>query len=279
MPTSDSAHRPPVLKVEGRTLPEVWEAAVLQLAEKGIGIPTEYDPVETSLDAVMVMVVLEPMAEPRIHTGAAVGNLAFYDEYVAEILDGINDEEVFEGRLSYTYHQRLFDYSLEDSFRRPDLKGKGINQFQYIVEKLASASFSRRAQAITWNPKSDPNRDDPPCLQRLWFRIFTENDEPFLMMHSHWRSRDALHAAFLNMYALTLLQARIAQQITEKIGTRVQVGQYVDVSDSFHIYERTKDSLEQFLKTAQKLPPTQKYWSTSQLRKFIEQTATSTTRD
>lgn len=279
MPTSDSLHGPPVLKVEGRTIPEVWEAAVFQLAEKAIGIPTEYDPQETSLDAVMVMVVFEPLAEPRVHTGATVGSLAFYDEYVAEILDGINDEEVFEGRLSYTYHQRLYDYTSEDSFKRPELKGKGVNQFHYIVEKLASTSFSRRAQAITWNPNSDPNRDDPPCLQRLWLRIFTNNDEPFLMMHSHWRSRDALHAAFLNMYALTLLQARIAEQLTEKIGTEVHVGQYVDVSDSFHVYERTRDSLDHFLKTTQNLPPTQKYWSTSQLRKFIEQTATPTTRE
>jgi thymidylate synthase len=262
----------PVLLVKGRTLPEVWEAAVIQLSEKGTRIVTEYNPDEESIDAMMVMVVEEPLAEPRVHCGATVGSLAFYDEYVAEVLDGLNNREVYEGKLSYTYHQRLFDYTAEDAFNRAELKGTGVDQLEFVVAKLAASPYSRRAQAITWNPFSDPNRDDPPCLQRLWFRIYQEGDTQFLTMHTHWRSRDALHAAFLNMYALTLLQERVAQHINEKTGKKVKVGQYVDVSDSFHVYGRAQDSLDRFLKTARTLPPDQKQWTTEQLRTLIEQT-------
>ncbi|MFX1474141.1 MAG: thymidylate synthase [Promethearchaeota archaeon] len=262
----------PVLLVKGRTLPEVWEEAVILLSEKGISIATEYNPDEQSIDAVMVMVVEEPLAEPRVHCGATVGSLAFYDEYVAEVLDGLNNIEVYEGKLSYTYHQRLFDYTAEDAFNRAELKGTGIDQLEYVIEKLAAAPYSRRAQAITWNPYYDPARDDSPCLQRLWFRIYQENNDRFLAMHSHWRSRDALHAAFLNMYALTLLQKRVAEHISEKLGKEVKVGQYVDVSDSFHVYGRAQDSLDRFLKTARNLPSDQKQWTTEQLRELIKQT-------
>jgi len=264
----------PLLVVEGKTLPEVWEAAVVRLAEEGVRMPTEYDPGEQSLDAAMVMVVREPMAEPRVHCGAAVGRLSFYDEYVAEVLEGINDEEVYRGVLSYTYHQRLTDYTSLDASGRPEQRGRGVDQVHYIVEKLVKAPYSRRAQAITWNPFSDPRREDPPCLQRLWFRIYKDaRGRQFLALHTHWRSRDALHAAFLNMYALTLLQERIARSISEQTGNTVMVGQYIDISDSFHVYERAQDNLIRFLKTAHTLQPEKKFWTTGQLREFIKQTS------
>ena len=50
-------------------------------------------------------------------------------------------------------------------------------------------------------------------------------------MHTFWRSRDAYSAAPMNMWALTNLQKIIA----DKVG--VEVGQYVDTSESFHVYE------------------------------------------
>ena len=40
----------------------------------------------------------------------------------------------------------------------------------------------------------------------------------------------------MNAYAMTELQKVIAQRISEKISKPVKVGQYVDVSDSLHIY-------------------------------------------
>ena len=77
----------------------------------------------------------------------------------------------------------------------------------------------------------------PPCLQRIWCKIV---DDEWLEMHTSWRSRDAYNAAFMNMYALTLLQRMIA----DKIG--VKVGRYVDDSDSYHVYDRNFKSLERF---------------------------------
>jgi thymidylate synthase len=57
-----------------------------------------------------------------------------------------------------------------------------------------------------------------------------------LNMNTHWRSRDLYKAWFMNVYALTDLQRTIADEIARKRGEPVQVGRYVDISDSLHIY-------------------------------------------
>ncbi|MHA1713375.1 MAG: thymidylate synthase [Candidatus Ranarchaeia archaeon] len=263
----------PVFKVEARTLPEVWEKAVEKVYSNGVSIATEYDEKEESRDCTMIMVIDDPLAEPRIHRGALISGAKFYQEYTKEVLEGTNDHHVYEGKLPYTYHQRLFDYTLEDSYRKPHLQGTGINQIEYIIEKLSRFGFSRRAQAITWNPSSDPHREDPPCLQRVWCRIYPFKGVHKLIMNTHWRSRDAYNASFLNMFALTLLQKRIAEGVQKKTGQHIEVGQYVDISDSFHIYQRTLPDVDRFLKALTKMPWSQRTWTTQE---FERKTQTKT---
>ena len=116
-----------------------------------------------------------------------------------------------------------------------------------LISKLSQTPFSRRAQAITWNPKLDPPTDDPPCLQRLFCRIVDNKGKLYLNMNSHWRSRDAYKAAFMNIFALTKLQARLAHEISENIKQPVEVGRYVDIADSFHIYGAYAEEFKSFL--------------------------------
>ena len=134
-----------------------------------------------------MIVARRPFQEPRIHK-AFPGSLEDLEIYRQEVVEGIHDHWVNpeEGKWSYTYHQRLFAYDLFG----PDGKKRAINQFDYLIEKLASAPHSRRAQAITWKPDVDPAVDDPACLQRMWFRI--HGDE--LRMNVHMRSNDAYGA-------------------------------------------------------------------------------------
>lgn len=226
---------PPILVVRGKSISEVWEKSVLETWRKGVDVKTEYDrPGDPpSKDSTMVMIVEEPMAEPRIHLSMP-GGLVDLGKYVVEVIDGVQDRWVEEGVLSYTYHERLFKY------------GDGIDQITYIIDKLSETPYSRRAQAITWSPKLDPWSESPPCLQRVWCRCF-RNDEDgrlHLNMNLHWRSRDAYKAAFMNMFALTELQRLIAKRISEKRGEDVEVGRYVDISDSYHIYGRDLEDLE-----------------------------------
>lgn len=255
----------PVIKVEGKTLPEAWEKAVIATWEDGLSIKTEYDKPgdPSSRDCTMIMVVSEPMREPRIHR-AFPGGLEDLEVYRQEVVDGIHDHWIKpeEGKWTYTYHQRLFGFNIG---------GKTVDQVDYIIKKLSETSYSRRAQAITWNPALDPFTDDPPCLQRIWCRLAElDNGKLSLNMNTHWRSRDGYKASFMNIFALTDLQARIAKEISKRTGKEISVGRYTDISDSFHIYGSYADEFKRFLKTVRERPFEEKTWSTEFAAPFFE---------
>ena len=71
-------------------------------------------------------------------------------------------------------------------------------------------------------------------------------------MNTHWRSRDAYKAAFMNAFALTDLQRRIAGKIAERTGRPVRVGRYADISDSFHVYGSYFGEFRGFLSLVEK---------------------------
>lgn len=251
----------PVLLVQGKTIPEVWEKAVLEAWKKGVDIKTEYDKKDEppSKDCTMVMVVEKPMAEPRIHR-AFPGGLEDLEVYRQEVVLGIHDHWISpeEGKWTYTYHKRLFQYEIE---------GKVIDQINYMISKLAKTPHSRRAQAITWNSKLDPFTDDPPCLQRIWCRIVEAADGALsLNMNSHWRSRDAYKASFMNIFALTDLQSDLAKKISESLKRDIGIGRYVDITDSFHIYGSYMDEFNNFLKVVDSRSFADRTWPT----KFAE---------
>ncbi|MFW9821284.1 MAG: thymidylate synthase [Candidatus Thorarchaeota archaeon] len=112
-----------------------------------------------------------------------------------------------------------------------------INQMEYIVQKLREKPFSRRAQAITWRPLVDPYHIDPPCLQRIFMRI----KESKLMMQTTWRSRDLFRAWEANVNGMIRIQKDIAEKLN------VDVGHYVDFSNSLHIYGNTISEVKDML--------------------------------
>ncbi|MGQ9583479.1 MAG: hypothetical protein ACUVV6_08230 [Thermoplasmatota archaeon] len=166
----------PVLEARGRTVPEAWERSVLLLWERGARVRTEYDREgdEPSRDATMIVVVEEPLAEPRIHL-AFPGGVEDLEKYRQEVLFGVHDGWIRpeEDKWTYTYHQRLTAYAPVDDLSSSLVRSpfRPVDQLQYIIEKLSSAPHSRRAQGITWMPTADPATDDPPCLQRIWCRL------------------------------------------------------------------------------------------------------------
>lgn len=226
----------PQLYVSASILPEAWEKSLIALRSSGIRSRKESytDPrgVDEILEASMMIVVKNPDQEPMLHRGCE--GLLMLEQYVEEVLEGVKDSYVGE-YWDYTYHQRLFNYESPE--------GHKVNQIHYIAKKLVECSYTNRAQATTWMPWRDPSAKGPPCLQRIWCKVVSDK---YLEMHTDWRSRDAYNAAFLNMYALIQLQKLIAN----KIG--VKVGQYVDFSDSYHVYQRNLKQLDNFLQTVEK---------------------------
>jgi len=101
-----------------------------------------------------------------------------------------------------------------------------INQINYVISKLKEKPNTRRAQAITWRPYIDPYSEDPPCLQRVFFRIKDEK----LIMQTTWRSRDLFRAWEANVNGMI----RIQKSVADKLG--LEIGHYLDFSNSLHIY-------------------------------------------
>jgi thymidylate synthase len=231
----------PVLSINEDTIPQAYEKAIKEVWEKGVSVQTEYDRPEDppSKDATVIIIVREPFNQPRFHRSFADG-LGGLAEYVMEVVHGAHDywvkpmEEILKGteskdtRWTYTYHGRLFEYRIEE---------KVINQIGLMIDRLSKAGHTRRAQAITWNPKLDPPTDDPPCLQRVWGRLCDNGEGGYVFnLNTHWRSRDLFKAWFENVIAITTLMRKIAEEISERTKKKVRLGRYVDISDSLHIY-------------------------------------------
>ena len=242
------------IHIIAETLPQAWEQAVAECWRTGSEFRTEYDqPGEpSSRDVVAMIQALEPFAEPRIHR-AFPGGLNDLEKYRAESLYGVHDHWVDPvlNKWEYTYHQRLFEYTLPN--------GQTIDQMAILVDKLRQVSFTRRAQAVTWQAWEDCEVYDPPCLQRLWFRV--EDDR--LNMIAHMRSNDAYKAAFMNMYAFTELQADVAKQLD------LQPGEYIHMADSFHIYGSYFQEFSGFLKTLEDRSEEQRYFRSDFCREFF----------
>ncbi|MCS7120050.1 MAG: thymidylate synthase [Nitrososphaerota archaeon] len=219
------------VSIRARTVSEAWERAVVRCWTQGHEAPTEYGEISKEILGLMI-IVEKPFDEPRVHRGDI--NVATKDslqKYINEVLYGNLDWAVEEGKIHYTYHERLFCY--------PPAK---VNQIDFILKKLSQVSFSRRAQAIVWDPERDLWVDSPPCLQRIWCTIRGGR----LVMHTTWRSRDIFRAMHMNMLAMTELQRMLAEKL------RVDVGPYLDFSNSAHIYEKTYRDVERFIKVAAK---------------------------
>ncbi|MFX1357362.1 MAG: thymidylate synthase [Promethearchaeota archaeon] len=112
-----------------------------------------------------------------------------------------------------------------------------LNQIEYIIQKLKEKPYSRRAQAITWRPLVDPFHIDPPCLQRIYMRI----KEDKLIMQTTWRSRDLFRAWEANVNGMI----RIQKYVAEELG--VEIGHYLDFSNSLHIYGNTISEVKDML--------------------------------
>jgi thymidylate synthase len=225
----------PVLFVEGDCIARAWENALVRLYESGCDIQTQYDKPDDppSKDATLMFVVHEPLSEPMIHRDFP-GGFEELQEYVMEVCDGIKDHCVRDPadpqdtRWEYTYHQRLFRYET------PTLAP--IDQIEHVCRQLARTPYTRRAQAVTWKVWEDNACYDPACLQSVWCRIIEESGRRVLSMNVRFRSNDAYKAAFMNVFALVQLQAKIAERIAELSGEPVAVGRYCHVADSFHVY-------------------------------------------
>ena len=204
--------------VRGRTLPEAYHAALRALAERGELSPVpDYNTNQKELS--MTMVVAEPLAEPMI-SKLFIGGYRELEQYRQEMLDGILDFEIERGNWAYTYHSRMAE------------------QLSFITRELRRNPDSRRAVIDVRDWRRDTESDAPACLQHLQYFI----RGGALHCKVLFRSNDACKAAFMNAFALIMLQKRFADELG------LPMGSYTHRANSFHCYERDFPMLEGYIR-------------------------------
>jgi thymidylate synthase len=143
----------------------------------------------------------------------------FMDKYAHDLLYGSGKDHIYDynGRLRHWGGEFL---SCDGSI--------GIDQVEYMVDKLSKSSVSRRAIGTTWYPQIDTAREDVPCLQLVQCDI----REGLLNLRVVFRSEDMGYGLGPNMYGLVQLQVFIANRLN------LPVGSYTHVAFCPHLYPR-----------------------------------------
>jgi thymidylate synthase len=205
------------LFVTGKSLPDAYHNALVALHEKNEELPCpDYN--TRQKESSVTFVAEDPLSEPMI-SKFFIGDPRSLEQYRQEMLDGILDFEVERGNWEYTYHQRM------------------EKQIPWLIDELRRNPDSRRA-VIVIREEHDLDSDSPACLQHLHFFI----RGGALHCKILFRSNDAPKAAFMNAFALIMLQKRIA----ETLG--VSVGSYTHRANSFHVYERDYDMFDGYIR-------------------------------
>ena len=205
------------LFVTGVSLPDAYHKALAALHESNEELPCpDYD--TRQKEASMTFVAEKPLSEPMI-SKLFIGDPRSLEQYRQEMLDGILDFEVERGKWEYTYHQRM------------------EAQIPWLISELRRNPDSRRA-VISIRSEHDLSSDSPACLQLIHFLIRNEA----LHCKVIFRSNDATKAAFMNAFALVMLQKRIADTIG------IPVGSYTHRANSFHVYERDYNMFDGYVR-------------------------------
>ena len=202
--------------VYGATLPGAYHQA-LSLLQLAPVIPCP-DWNTNQKEVSMTMVVMHPLQDDMI-SRLFFGDPASLEQYRQEMLDGILDFEIEKGKWAYTYHSRYAD------------------QYQFIIDELKRDPWSRRA-VMDIRTKDDIGSADPACWQHVQYFIRDGKLESKVL----FRSNDACKAAFMNAFALIMLQKKIADELG------VEVGPYTHRANSFHCYERDFEMLDGYCK-------------------------------
>ena len=204
----------------GPNVAAAHEWAVRTVLEKGYAVTTENGEATIECEPI-AMELRDPLAEPMA-SPASRFQRRFLEQYATALLEGT--EAIFE----YDYHSRLFGWG--EGLARDNTRDGAppIDQIKYIVRKLKEAPVSRRAIAITWNPITDHEMRDCPCLQL----VQCELRDGRLALQVVFRSNDMLSAAGANMFALVHLQQEIAGRLGAEVGT------YTHISLVPHLYHR-----------------------------------------
>lgn len=226
-----------MLEIKGRNVNDIFPRAMMYLRERGEevsprGVLTlEYPtPVCTTYTEPRERVFFEPErdANPFFHLFEALW-----------ILGGRNDVRfptLFNSRLTQysddgkTFHG-AYGYRLRNNLARVpgNLKPRAFDQIEEAIKLLRSDPSTRRCVLSIWRADLDLGTDsaDIPCNDMVMLKV----RHGALNMTVLNRSNDAIWGCYgANVVQFSILQEYIAARVG------VEVGEYRQVSDSFHVY-------------------------------------------
>lgn len=145
---------------------------------------------------------------------AGRSDVAFLEQFNSNIANYSDDGVVFHA----PYGHRL-------------RKAFGFDQIEAVIKELDENPDSRRAVLCIWDPRSDLNQQskDIPCNDTIFFKLRKRR----LNMTVCCRSNDVVWGAYgANAVQFSMLLEYVAAHLA------VPVGQYTQISDSFHVYEK-----------------------------------------
>jgi thymidylate synthase len=241
----------PVLIARGESIPEAWENSIVNLHQNGLRYKRD-DPDDNGKEQVGARMIIEitnpvdaKLLGHRFESGMTSYGAPGFFEYVMEMLGAKDSWTKREGQPTlwdYTYHGRLANY-------------RGIhNQIEFIISRLAERPYSRRTNAITWDPEPDMTAKDTPCLQRIWFEEIANSDgSSDLNMNYNFRSRNAMIAAPDNMKGIVFgFGAYIVHALRKRTDRDVRLGSVVEFTDNYHVSPRNRELMEKFVKDVEK---------------------------
>jgi len=224
-----------VFRVEGEAIAEVWLKILDIILKFGEVKETEYKIKQKEvLDVVAVINDDGEMPEW----------LPVSSKDLEEYFEQFFKREKPEG-VEYTYGERLFGLKLgfparvKEYIQPQMLKEASIvlDQIDFIIKKLKSKKFTRRAIAVTWRHEIDVDSENPPCLVEIVWNV--KNDK--LYQTCTFRSHDIFGAWLFNVFALRKLQKDIAREL------EIELGSLIILSISAHIYENNWKNAENFV--------------------------------
>jgi len=240
---------PPIIVVEGETIPEVWERSVVELSERGEPYQGKD---KDNLGAVgrvaqMVMRISCPMKEPRIHKCFPAEPREVL-EYAEDLIMGLDQRG-----WDYTYHDQIFT--------------KHGNQLERAVALLVEKPTTNKAHVVVGNPlMTDVEKGlHGPCLQTITLHL-RDRQGLQLDFDTTWRVRNSINAAFMNLFALSELQNHAAGLLASSLGKKVDAGVMTDYSIHYNYNANDVPWVERLVNQTGR---GDKFWTTEELKEII----------
>ncbi|MEK7503733.1 MAG: thymidylate synthase [Patescibacteria group bacterium] len=142
--------------------------------------------------------------------------------------------------IEYTYGKRLFRFAFEYVSEQFGIEMRFfVDQIDGVVKRLKKSPYSRRAVAGLWNPFTDADSGNPPCLTQITWNV--KNGK--IYQTCIFRSHDLFGAYLLNALALRRLQEKVSNEVG------LEPGSLIILSQSAHIYENSWKKAEILLNT------------------------------